>query len=114
MSLITVLFEHQLAVKMFHFQTMKYGGHKAADAYLITYTANLDRFMEVYQGEYGTIKDTYISINFPTTTDSTIESHLNSMIVYLENMRNLSVGLQNIRDEMVSDIKQFIYLLSFE
>lgn len=113
MSLISVLFEHQLAVKMFHFQTTKYGAHKAADAYLITYEANLDRFMEVYQGEYGTITDTRIDISFITKTDDTIDLHLQSMIDYLASMQNISVGLQNIRDEMISNIKQFMYLLTF-
>ena len=53
MSQINIFFEHQLTIKMFHFQTKKYGAHKAADKYLVKYQANLDRYMEVYQGEKG-------------------------------------------------------------
>ena len=114
MSLVTILFHHQLTLKMFHFQTKTYGGHKAADGYLLKYTANLDRFMEVYQGEYGTIKDTKIDINFVVSNDENIDQHLMSMINYLNVMNGLSNGLQNIRDDMVADIQQLRYLLTFK
>ena len=113
MSLVSVLFHHQLAIKMFHFQTKKYGAHKAADSYLIKFEANLDRFMEIYQGENGRIQDSQISINFVVLTDSTIDNHLVTMATYLNSMDNLSSGLTNVRDDMLSDIQQFQYLLTF-
>lgn len=114
MSLVSVLFHHQLAIKMFHFQTKKYGAHKAADKYLIKFDANLDRFMEIYQGENGRIKDSQISISFVTLNDSTIDNHLVTMVTYLESMKDLSSGLINVRDDMLSDIQQFRYLLTFD
>lgn len=113
MSLVSILFHHQLAIKMFHFQTTKYGAHKAADDYLVKFEDNLDRFMEIYQGENGRIKDAQISVNFITLNDSTIDNHLVTMANYLENMKSLSSGLSNVKDDMVSDLQQFRYLLTF-
>ena len=111
-SLIEVFFQHQLTMKMYHFQTKKYGAHKAADAYLVKYTANLDRFMEALQGEDGRLKNSSIHVNFNVVNDDTIDSHLASMINYLD--MKLSHDLAAIRDEMIADLQQLRYLLTFE
>lgn len=113
-SVISVFFQHQLTVKMFHFQTKKYGAHKASDEYLKTYSKNFDRFMEVWQGEAGKILDDHIKLEFNVVTDATIDSHLKSMINYMNKFVGLSNELATIRDEMLADLQQFRYLLTFE
>jgi len=114
MSVISTFFQHQLTIKMYHFQTKRYGAHKAADAYLLKYAANLDLFMEVWQGEVGTVKDTDLVINVKTYNDATIAQHLNTMVTYLNSFTKLSNELKAIRDTMLTDLQQFKYLLTFE
>lgn len=111
MSLIEALFQHQLTVKMFHFQTLKYSAHKESDNYLVKYEKNLDRFMEVLQGN-GRIQDKSINLHFALTNDTTIINHLDTMILYLNGLK-LDEELNGIKEEMIGDIQQFKYLLSF-
>jgi hypothetical protein len=101
---------------MFHFQTKEYEAHKASDKYLKNYRKNLDRFMEVYQGIQGRITENQINISFPTVDDTTIVGHLEAMKKYLLdlNKMKLSLDLATIRDEMMADINQFLYLLTFK
>lgn len=110
MSLIEVLFEHQLTMKMFHFQTAKYSAHKESDVYLVKYEKNLDRFMEVMQGN-GRLQNKTIELQFPVVNDSTIDQHLTNMLNYLNSIKSNELNV--IRDEMVADIQQLRYLLTF-
>jgi len=113
-SVISPFFQHQLVVKMYHFQTKKYGAHKASDKYLVKYSANFDRFMEVFQGETGRLQDNQIILEFAVATDETIDMHLKSMIDHLNSFNKLSYELAAIRDEMLADLQQFRYLLTFK
>jgi len=111
MSLIEVLFQHQLTIKMFHFQTAKYSAHKESDNYLVKYEKNLDRLMEVMQGN-GRLQNTTINLNFTLAGDLTIDQHLKDMMNYLNSVK-MSEELNGIKEEMVSDIQQLRYLLTF-
>ncbi len=116
MSIVTAFFQHQLTMKMFHFQTKKYGAHKAADDYLDKYEENFDRFIEVWQGANGRISDKQINMSFNTVTDENMATHLDAMINFLGSLSNgnLTVDLAAIRDEMIADIQQLKYLLTFQ
>lgn len=109
-------FDHQILVKMFHFQTKVYGHHKAADAYLGKFLLNMDRFMEGAQGRYGIVKTTEFSTKLKMWTDKTAPNELRSFIAKLLSLSEplqKDTDLLNIRDEMVADANQFIYLLNF-
>lgn len=114
MSVVNAFFQHQLTMKMYHFQTNNYGAHKAADKYLVKYAANFDRFMEVWQGANGRLANNNIQVKFNTVNDDTVTIHLNNMVDFLINMNDLTVDLSTIRDEMVADIQQLKYLLTFK
>jgi len=45
--LLKVFFEYQIQIKMFHFQTKSYAGHKSSDEYLQKVNDKFDKFMEV-------------------------------------------------------------------
>ena len=49
------LLNHQVVLKLFHFQTETYGSHKASDEYLEKYALIMDKFLEIAQGIYGKI-----------------------------------------------------------
>ena len=111
------LLNHQVVVKLFHFQTDTYGAHKASDAYLEKYALNMDRFLEVLQGVYGKITLKKYMITGVSHTNENINKHLNGVILYLEKKINDILGehteLINIRDELLSELEQLKYLLTF-
>lgn len=117
LNIIThILFVHQLKWKMFHFQTKNYGYHKASDKYLKKYTLNLDRLLEVLQGKYGRISTKEINLKFDVVSDTNHDKPLNNFINFLNDMNTMvkDPDVLAIRDEMLADVKQFKYLLSFK
>ncbi|ARF09959.1 hypothetical protein Indivirus_6_25 [Indivirus ILV1] len=116
-ELVQTFFKHQIIMKMFHFQTKKYGAHKASDSYLDGLLSNFDKFFEVAQGKYGTMDLKSIKIELNCIDDSTITDHLNKFISLLKEfeIRNINdTSLLNIRDEMLGNAQQLIYLLRFQ
>jgi len=116
-KLLEVFFAHQIKLKMYHFQTKNYGAHKASDKYLEKFDANFDRFMEVAQGLYSKVTNTNLNFNIKMVTDSTINQEIENFANVLNN--DVSFYKQNsdllaIRDEMLADVNQLKYLLTFE
>lgn len=120
------MFAHQIKIKMFHFQTPSYAAHKATDKYLQKFAANFDRFMEVAQGirEFGgrdrkiATQRINLDVDMMKTTDELcqyLESFIKDVLdtVFLRSSVKQS-GLMAIRDEMVADAQQLVYLLHFE
>ena len=108
-------FEHQILLKMFHFQTKSYGGHKAADVYMATFLINFDKFMEVAQGLVGRITLKNIDLKLKTLDDNTITRELTYFSDFLLTLPIKSRSeLGNIRDDMAGQAEQLIYLLTFK
>lgn len=110
------LFKHQLQIKMFHFQTKKFGGHKASDDYLSKFENNLDEFMEVAQGHFGKLETRTIEIAFDTLNDNNIIEALGDFINILKSLSGPLreyTDLLNLRDEMIGDASKLRYLLTF-
>lgn len=114
------MFDHQTIIKMLHFQTKRYGWHKELDCYLCKFTANFDRFMESAQGRLNMrVATTKIETSIKMLTEETTMSYLNQ---FTEKVLNGAIesafgkdkGLSAIRDEMVTDVDQLKYLLTFK
>jgi len=106
---------------MFHFQTTKYSAHKASDKYLEQFSNNMDRFVEVMQGIYGKVRnDTMILQPFNFSDYKTLPQMTNKMNEFINILKQFdnyignNTSLANIRDEMLADAQQFVYLLKFE
>lgn len=112
------LLNHQIVVKLYHFQTQQYGAHKASDAYIEKYANTLDKFLEVAQGIYGKITLKKYSLAGSSHTDENIIKHINGMIMYwrekIDDILGNYTDLINIRDELVGDAEQLKYLLTFK
>lgn len=116
-KILLLFFRHQIKIKMFHFQTHTYGGHKASDAYLETFTNKLDKFMEVGQGICGKFQTQKINININTLNDTTINDELDQFVKLLrefDGVMSKYTELLNLRDELIADAEQFKYLLTFK
>ena len=116
-SILLSFFNHQITIKMYHFQTKTYGAHKTSDTYLSGFLEKMDRFIEIGQGIYGTVTLNKVNISIKTVDDKTIFDELEFFIKMLRKCDNI-IGkypeLLNIRDEMLGDAEQLKYLLHFK
>ena len=122
---ITVVFlEMLMMVKLFHWKTYSYATHKATDQLYDSLNDNMDKFIEVLLGKTGSRIDlmnnktiTLIDLNSQESLKSKIMS-LKNYLVGLDNNKALSTmsnsDLFNIRDEILGDLNQFLYLLTFK
>ena len=122
---ITVVFlEMLLMVKLFHWKTTSYATHKATDELYLKLNANIDSFIEVLLGKSGVRTDLMSNKNIRLVDLSSAESlkrEVEMFKSYLVNLNNNSAmkkmsntDLYNIRDTILSDLNQFLYLLSFK
>lgn len=112
------LLNHQIVMKLFHFQTELYGAHKASDAYLEKFALTMDKFLEIAQGIYGRITIKKYTLNGTSHTDENIVKHLEAIINLLrkdiDDILSNYTDLINVRDELVGDAEQLKYLLTFK
>jgi len=117
-------FEMLLMVKLFHWKTHSYSIHKATDDLYSKLNDDIDKFIEILLGKTGSRIDlmghksiSLIDLNSPDQLKSKIES-FKSYLVGLTNNKGLSsmtnTDLLNIRDEILGDMNQFLYLLTFK
>jgi len=110
---------------LYHWKTYSYATHKATDELYASLGVNIDKFVEVLLGKAQNrikmrtknipIKD----MNSPQEFKREIESY-KSYLVNLSNNKALGAGgmtnsdLLNIRDEILADLNQFLYLFTFK
>ena len=122
---ITVVFlEMLMMVKLFHWKTYSYATHKATDELYQELNENIDKFIEVLLGKTGSRIDlmskktiSLIDLNSPESLKSKI-TYFKSFLVGLDNNKALNSmsnsDLFNIRDEILGNLNQFLYLLTFK
>jgi hypothetical protein len=122
---ITVKFlEILLMIKLFHWKTTSFATHKATDELYASLNLNIDSFIEVLLGKSGYRTDllsnkniALIDLNSQEQLKSKIDS-IKGYLVGLDSNKALSTmsnsDLFNIRDEILSDLNKFLYLLTFK
>jgi hypothetical protein len=122
---ITVIFlEMLLMVKLFHWKTNSYATHEATDELYTKLNANIDSFIEILLGKSGSRIDLMSNKNIRLVDLSSQESlkreieSFKSYLIGLDNnkpMQSMSnTDLYNIRDTILGDMNQFLYLLTFK
>lgn len=121
---ITVkFFEMLLLIKLFHWKTYSYATHKATDDLYSKFNQNMDHFIEVLLGKTGLridlINKKTIAL-YDLNNKTQLINKINSFKNYLVGLNNnkamklmSNVDLLTIRDEILADTNQFLYLLSF-
>jgi len=113
-----------MMVKLFHWKTHSYATHKATDELYTKLNANIDRFIEVLLGK--TNSRIYITktqslplhdFNNVDVFKAKIESFKSYLVdlneqPFINKMSN--ADLLTIRDEILADLNQFLYLLTFK
>ena len=122
---ITVKFlEMLLMVKLFHWKTTSYATHKATDELYTKLNENIDSFIEIILGKSGSRIDLMsnkhirlVDLSSQESLKKEIESFKNYLVKLDDNkaMQSMSnTDLYNIRDTILGDMNQFLYLLTFK
>lgn len=111
-----------LVIKLYHWNTHSYAAHKSTDELYESLNKHMDRFMEILFGKTGKrLSFKNISLEIPSiSTKKEIEKYMTECKGYLVDLNDniflhkmSNFDLFTIRDEILGDLNQFLYLLSF-
>jgi DNA-binding ferritin-like protein len=119
--IIRIFLEMLNTVKLYHWKTRSYSQHKATDDLYSNLNGHIDTFVEILLGKDESrvkmLEKRIELIDASTTTD--FKSHIFKFRDFLTNDINMlfdstrDTDLLNVRDEILGDINQFLYLLTF-
>lgn len=122
---ITQIFlEMILMIKLWHWKTFSYATHKATDHLYGNLNESMDKFVEVLLGKTNVRIDLTKQKTLPLFDFDNVSAFKNkidwfkSYLVALDTnnfMKKMSNSdLYNIRDEILANLNQFLYLLTFK
>lgn len=119
-SHIQFFFAMRDQIKLYHWQTRIYSRHKATDDVIKSLDEHIDQFVEVYMGKYGRPKMSgkTASVHVSNFSEKSIVSFIKKCIQMLltdvvKGLKdNIDSDLINIRDEMLADLNQLLYLFT--
>jgi len=110
-------------VKIYHWKTHSYATHKATDELYSKLNDDIDKFVEVLLGKIGNRVDLTKVKAIPIRDFTSLEqmkkevANFKSYLVGLDSNKVMNImsnsDLYNIRDEILGDLNQFLYLLTF-
>jgi hypothetical protein len=127
-EVVAFFMEMLTTIKLYHWKTRSYAQHKATDDLHERLQSNIDKFVEVMLGKAsgksrgGADRIKMIQKCLHIFDFSKKSAFRDQLIEYREFLLRMSqfldrdrdTDLLNIRDEMVADVNQFLYLLTFD
>ena len=121
---IVVLFlEVLIMVKLFHWKTYSYATHKATDKLYSSLNEKMDLFIEILLGKVNnriSLMDNKTINLFDLTSKEQLVNKITSFKSYLVDLNNnkafnlmSNYDLLTVRDEILGELNQFLYLLTF-
>lgn len=113
-----------LMIKLYHWKTYSYATHKATDELYAKLNEHMDRFVEILLGK--TEKRTnFMNVKSIKLIDldsaDKLKVKIDNFKGYLVNLNNnkamklmANMDLLTVRDEILGDLNQFLYLLTFK
>jgi len=123
-EITTTFLEMLVMIKLYHWKTYSYATHKATDELYGKLNENMDHFVEVLLGK--TEKRTQLTSQknlklIDLSSHEEFKREINGFKGYLvglndnKAMQQMSnTDLYNIRDEILGDLNQFLYLFTFK
>ena len=108
----------QMQMKLYHWQTFSHARHRSTDDFVHNFSKLVDQFVETFQGRYGRYKlsNGVDTIRLRNLCDNTQEPErfLHGARSLLEEMQvgDADYDLLNIRDEMLAQVNQLLYLFT--
>jgi hypothetical protein len=108
-------------IKLYHWKTHSYSQHKATDELFSKLNENIDRFVEVLLGKNSSrirMLDNKMNM-YDLETKSELREHIFEYRQFLVDMDHIfnpkkDSDLFSIRDDILADLNQFLYLLTFD
>lgn len=123
-EIAVVFLEILMMVKLFHWKTTSYATHKATDDLYTKLNANIDSFIEILLGKSGSRIDLMsnkqiklVDLSNQESLKREVEAFKGYLVSLNENKAMLTMtntDLFNIRDTILGDLNQFLYLLTFK
>jgi hypothetical protein len=108
-------------IKLYHWQTRVYARHIATDNVLEKLDKSIDEYVEVYIGKYGRPKMTgkNATIAVHNLSEAGAVRLIGAAVKYLHGpltrtLKPVDTDLMNIRDEIVADLNQLLYLFTLK
>lgn len=119
MSIVSKLMEILNCVKLYHWKTYSYAEHKATDELYSSLNTHIDKFVEIMLGKTQTRVHNVMIHCGEIETKEKFEQTIKIYIDYLQGFNNMFDATQdsdllNIRDEIVGDLNQLMYLFTFK
>jgi hypothetical protein len=118
-QLIIAMMSLRDQIKIYHWETLSFPRHKATDELVTNLDTNIDKFVEVYIGKYGRPKfSTSSSIKLRNFHDKEATLLLKQYVKWLSTSlpkslnKSADTDLLNIRDEILADLNQTLYLFT--
>ena len=121
-QIVQSLLQIQISVKLLHWQTKSYAKHIATDKLVESLLPKIDKFVEILQGKRDkrvefSSKQTLQLGNFTSKSDvqllKAIKIWLQKTLPQMLNTEK-DTDLLNIRDDMLGDVNQTLYLFTFK
>jgi DNA-binding ferritin-like protein len=119
--IVKIFFEMLNTIKLYHWKTRSYSQHKATDELYSKMNEHIDSFIEVLLGkDESRIQMIEKKIDLLDSTNTTdFKNRIYEYREFLIEMNQVfdsrrDTDLLNIRDEILGDMNQFLYLLTFD
>ena len=123
-KIVTMFLQMLNTVKLYHWKTSSYAQHKATDELYTNLNLNIDTFVEIMLGKTGgrvnlTGQITLPLLDYTNVSDFTKEvNRYKQFLIDMNKDDGLNItnnsDLLNVRDEILGNLNQFTYLLTFK
>lgn len=108
-------------IKLYHWNTHSFSQHKATDELHEKMSGHVDKFVEILLGKKGD-RIRHIKSKIPIMNNKSVHSFREQVYKYRQYLIDMDrcfdpstdKDLLNIRDEILGDVNQFLYLLTLE
>lgn len=122
--IVTMFLQMLNTVKLYHWKTSSYAQHKATDELYANLNTNIDKFVEIMLGKTGgrvnlTGQKSLPLLDYTNVADFTREvNQYKTFLIHMNKDTGLNItnnsDLLNVRDEILGNLNQFTYLLTFK
>jgi DNA-binding ferritin-like protein len=122
--IVTMFLQMLNTVKLYHWKTTSYSQHKATDELYTNLNTNIDSFVEIMLGKKGDRVNLTGQKSLPLLDYNNVKDFKKEVEKYKSFLSNMNKDaginitnnsdLLNVRDEILGNLNQFTYLLTFK